>query len=116
MISTDEPSSGASFAAAGAKKRSVTSAFTRRKSFSASQVRFAASFPPGYEEAIVYNLAERMCVAWAKPIGVELELMARRARAKVQSLNSVAPKLATADAGMPGSGSRRSFNYRTGGF
>lgn len=71
-------------------------------------------FPPGYEKAVVLNLAIDLYPYFPKSGGVDsvLVAMAREARVNVQSLNSVAPKLIT-DAPKTGHG-HSTWNWRTG--
>jgi hypothetical protein len=71
------------------------------------------TLPPGYWDAVVKALAIDLCPGLNRPATPELGKGAMDAKAAIQSLNSTAPKLATAQAGM--SDSRRGdFNYRTG--
>jgi hypothetical protein len=51
------------------------------------------SFPPGYYEVLLYNLAIRLCNPFNRPITTELRVMAAEARAKVKSLNSKPPRI-----------------------
>jgi hypothetical protein len=52
-----------------------------------------ASFPSGYDDAIVYSLAERICAEYGRPITPDLARMAREARAAMKSTNLAQPKL-----------------------
>ena len=71
------------------------------------------SLPPGYEDAIVYSLAERMCALWRLPVTQDIAEHARRARSAIQSVNTQA-NLQPTD--VPEGGRVRPyFNYRTGG-
>lgn len=45
------------------------------------------SLPPGYEDAITYSLAERICTEFEKPVSQSLEKMASMARARVKRMN-----------------------------
>lgn len=61
------------------------------------------SFPPGFQNAFMLTLAERMIQSFddAPP---SLVRMAARARAAFARINTVAPKCSTTDSGMPNSG------------
>lgn len=74
------------------------------------------SVPPGYEDALTYTLAEEMLPTYPNKAAAEYIIQfAKQARAAVQSLNSVMPKLITRDSGMPTTGKvRPDFNYLTG--
>lgn len=45
------------------------------------------SLPPGYEDAIVFSLAERACPEYGRAIPRDLERMAQKARANIQQNN-----------------------------
>lgn len=45
------------------------------------------SLPPGYEDAITYSLAERICIEFEKAVSSGLEKMASMARARVKRMN-----------------------------
>lgn len=47
----------------------------------------AVSLPPGYEDAIVFSLAERICPEYGKAISVDLMRQATNARANIQQDN-----------------------------
>ena len=68
------------------------------------------SLPAGYEDAIVYSLAEALCPSYGRPVTVELAMLARQARSNVQSLNVQTPKVVTDAPGMAGT----DFDYLTG--
>lgn len=74
------------------------------------------SFPPGYEDAITYSLAESMIPTYPNTASADLIMdLARRARADIQGPNSVMAKLITRDSGMPNSGRQRGdWNYLIG--
>lgn len=67
------------------------------------------TLPQGYERAVTLSLAE----ALPFPTPSKLEAHAREARAVVFGNNLPAPKIATADAGMPSRGAR-TYDYRIG--
>jgi len=73
------------------------------------------SFPPGYQAALTYSLAETLCEAFGKPVGPMLAASARNARSKIQNLNLESPRISTTDSGIPRSGaSRTGYSFRTG--
>lgn len=47
----------------------------------------SASFPPGYEDAIVYNLAERLCSDYGIPVPFKVEQLAVETLAKIKRMN-----------------------------
>jgi hypothetical protein len=47
------------------------------------------SFPPGYEDAITFSLAERLGVEYRMPVGADAQQIALKARARVQGNNLV---------------------------
>lgn len=73
------------------------------------------TLPPGYWDAIVYNLALSLCPSFGKTPGPILISEARRTKMAIKSLNAVMPRIATGGGGLPqGGGNRPSFNWRTG--
>lgn len=52
-------------------------------------------YPPGYEEVLVYTLAERLALIYGRPFTADLQRMKRNALAAVQSLNSPVPYMST---------------------
>lgn len=78
----------------------------------------AFSLPPGYRDAIVYSLAERLYVPFGHPVNPMTVSLALKARSTIQSPNSKAPRLSTRDYGIPDSGfprNRPNFNWLTRG-
>jgi hypothetical protein len=61
-----------------------------------------ANLPDGYEDALTLSLAEKAARSFGRAVTPDLAADARMARANIQALNNKPPKLATADAGMPG--------------
>jgi hypothetical protein len=51
--------------------------------------------PPGYEEAIISNLAVRLALGFGKPVGQELAMLASQSKASIQSLNTPRLRLRT---------------------
>lgn len=75
----------------------------------------AFSMPPGYFDAVRYNLALRLAPEWRKSVPPEVERMARKTKAAIYAMNTSAPRIPTRDAGVPGSGGNRSnWNWHTG--
>ena len=70
--------------------------------------------PPGYEDALVWTLAERLCPVFGHPVTPEVREEARRARVAVLANNVKSPRTESADYGTRGR-SRGDFNYYTGG-
>lgn len=65
---------------------------------------------PGYEDALIYTLAESLCPSYGRQITSELAELARRARYAIGSLNTSSPKLSS-DFPLESSGD---WDYRTG--
>lgn len=61
----------------------------------------AVSLAPGYEEAIILSLAEKLCSSFEKEPPRSLSIEAGRARALLTSLNMNSPKYGTRDSGIP---------------
>lgn len=76
------------------------------------------SFPPGYQNAIVYSLAVEMANAFGKQVSGSLATLANNAFNYIFGNNSDSPQIATTDSGIPDCGGKQlpSFNWRTGGF
>lgn len=71
----------------------------------------SVSFPPGYEDAIVYNLAVRIAPEVGRSITPEIAEVARVALANIRSLN-IRPYYMTPDIGVPGVYDIRANRYR----
>ena len=72
----------------------------------------AVDFPPGYEEAVVCNLALRLCPEWGKLPRADVADLARTAKAAIQSLNSFSSPVMACDPVL--AGTRSSFNWLMG--
>jgi hypothetical protein len=72
------------------------------------------SFPPGYEDAIRYNLAVRLAPEWDKKLREDVSMLAKESKMFIQSLNAPAPVLQCdpAIAGNRGGG----WSFLTGDF
>jgi hypothetical protein len=77
----------------------------------------ALSFPPGYEDAIRYNLAVRLAPEWDKKLRADVLDLARESRVFIQSLNAPAPVL-QCDPAIVGVGGTRGgyYAYLTGNY
>jgi hypothetical protein len=72
------------------------------------------SAPPGYLDAVRYNLAVRLSMEFNQPLKPEVQALADETLAKIQRLNDVTPQM-SCDSGILSIGSNRSaFDYRTG--
>lgn len=74
--------------------------------------------PPGYRDAIIWNLAESFLASYPNAKSTPMiQMQARKSRSEIQSLNSKLPRIETRDTGAPsgnGRGIRPSFSWRTG--
>jgi len=61
------------------------------------------SLPPGYYDALMYSLAERLCTPFGVPAATRAQISADAARAKyiISSHNTMAPRISLIDSGMP---------------
>lgn len=75
----------------------------------------ALSFPPGYEDAIRYNLAVRLAPEWDKKLRQDVLDLARESKVFIQSINAPAPVL-SCDPAMTGARTSGSWSYLTGQF
>lgn len=78
------------------------------------------NLPPGYLNAIITSLAERLCGPFGMQVSPTLAMEAKNARVAIQGNNLSSPRAMTLDAGMPDQASRRNgsgggFNWITGG-
>lgn len=74
--------------------------FTTNQASEFTDVSDMFSFPPGYANAFMLTLAERLCEGF-KAVSPSLAKSAAMARAYFGSKNSAAPKISTTDSGMP---------------
>lgn len=58
-----------------------------------TSVTDAVTLPPGYEDYMVYNLAQRLCISYGRPVPAELSAMARDSKAVVKRINEDVPTL-----------------------
>ncbi len=72
------------------------------------------TMPPGYHEAVVLTLAEKLAVPFERQVSPDLRQDARTARARVFGANDPDVRITLADAGMPGVCSGAGYDYRTG--
>ncbi|HYC00464.1 MAG TPA: hypothetical protein VEC57_15105 [Candidatus Limnocylindrales bacterium] len=74
----------------------------------------AFTLPEGYEEALRLTVAERLAPSFGVALTAETVQHARDARSTVFGNNDTAPRLATADAGIPGACVGADYDYRRG--
>ena len=69
----------------------------------------------GYQDAIIYSLAEKLCPSYGRPLDPAMGKMALQARQRIFHQNVKSPRMVTKDAGIPGNNDRRAaFNWRSG--
>jgi len=90
--------------------------FTWQQLTTAAALTTDLLFPPGYDSACLYSLAELLSAQWNHPLPPQVMLQAQKARAAVTGLNSAPPKLVNDCRLSSGSAQRTTFNYRTRGF
>ena len=66
------------------------------------------SFPPGFDDAIVYELAIRLAPEYGKPVPTEVAIAAVQTKANVKRINSLTPELRV-DAALIARGGRYSI-------
>lgn len=74
------------------------------------------TLPPGYQEAVLYNLAVRLALTFGSAAVSSLSVispLAQAAKARIQSLNCVTPVM-SADQGIMGTNRASTFNIFTG--
>jgi hypothetical protein len=86
--------------------------FTRRILTEIATLDTSISLPPGYEEAIVFNLCIRFAPEYGKSVSGEVATIANESKAAIKKANSQPAYLRVDDALLP-SGGR--FNIYTGG-
>lgn len=69
--------------------------------------------PPGYLDAVRYNLAVRLSLEWNQPLKPGVAALASEALAKIQRLNAPTPQMDVNPGVMPSRGGGK-FDYRTG--
>jgi hypothetical protein len=74
--------------------------------------------PPGYREAVRYNLAVRLAMEWGRPLDQALILRAEELRANLRSINAsvVGINPLQIDPGLVNSNYGSAFNWRTGDY
>lgn len=82
---------------------------------SISTLDTSVSLPPGYEEALIYNLALRLAPEYGRPVSAEVATVAMETKASIKRLNH-RPAYMVPDA-IPASGAGGArFDVNTGGF
>lgn len=79
-----------------------------------SQVTLATTFslPPGYQNALLRTLEEALQIPFKQPPRQDVHAMAIAARSVIFDNNTIVPRVASRDSGMPdGSGSRGGGNF-----
>ncbi len=79
---------------------------------SIASVATTISFPPGYADAIRYNLAVRLAPEWGRVLRPDVKDLAVETRAKIQMLNAPAPIMRVDPAYALGGDRRRGFDLR----
>jgi hypothetical protein len=76
----------------------------------------ATSFvaPPGYLEALIYNLAVRLSLHWDKPLKLGTQDLADKSLAVIQRINAPTPQMQVNPGVMPIRSGRGSWNWLTG--
>lgn len=71
--------------------------------------------PPSYEDAVTYGLAVAMAPSYGRPLDSTLAALAINAKGKIQLRNTLTPKMATRDSGIPrGNRGGTLFNWLNG--
>ena len=81
----------------------------------AANLDVALSFPPGYEDAIRYNLAVRLAPEWDRPLRDDVDRLAKESKLLIQSINAPAPVM-KCDAAMLRGGGGAYWSYLTGNY
>ena len=71
------------------------------------------AFPPGYEEAIIYNLAVRLAPSYGVQVDPSVSTMAIISYSNLRALNTP-ETLMVCDQAVMGSGQKTAYNYMTG--
>ena len=69
------------------------------------------TLPPGYWDAVVYDLACDIAPSFERPVSPDLRANQMRAIRAIEQNNVKSPRGRTGDAGMPGVNTRGGFNY-----
>jgi hypothetical protein len=86
--------------------------YTKRALTQIATLNTDVSFPPGYEEMCIYNLALRLAPEYGRPVSAEIAMVAQESKANIKRANH-RPALLRCDDGLTGSGA---FNIYTGDF
>lgn len=87
--------------------------WTRQQFTAFATIADDLEYPPGYADAIVLTMAERLSGPLRVPIPPDLPRRAREARANAKSLNTASPLL-TSDMPLVSGPTRPYFNWKTG--
>lgn len=88
--------------------------FTKRALTQIATLDTAISLPPGYDEALVYNLSIRLGPEYGKPLSAEVVGIAQESKASIKRAN-IKPLYMKPDA-IPAGGGGGSFNILSGGY
>lgn len=94
----------------------VTLRLTTRTPLAAVTLATDVALPPGYQEALTLTLAEDCAENFGTAVSPRLALRAQVARATLFANHDRPRRLATVDAGMPGSMTGWAYDYQTGPF
>jgi len=83
--------------------------------FTSGNLDSSLSFPPGYEDAIRYNLAVRLAPEWQKELREDVIESARASKMYIQSLNAPAPVM-ICDSAITGNKYHGGWSYLTGSY
>jgi hypothetical protein len=86
---------------------------TSKKILSDFDLDTTLSLPPGYEDAIVLNLAVRLSQGWGRPVSQMLYSSALEAKSIITRANTVIEEMET-DPALPGQGRKGRFNWKIG--
>lgn len=85
--------------------------FTQRALSQIASLDASVSLPPGYEEALVYNLALRLAPEYGRQAPAEVAMVAQESKANIKRANH-RPRYLTVDSALMGGGI---FDIETGG-
>lgn len=87
--------------------------FTKRALTSLATIDTSLAFPPGYEDACVYNLAVRLAPEYGKGVSESIMMLADETKGNLKRLNNATHYLRADDALV---GSTGRFIFQTGGY
>ena len=90
----------------------ITVYVTYRKEFNVADLDSTVALPPGWKEAIIYNLAQRVRIIFGRPVNPQMDGLAMEAKAKLKRTNAQNNDLDEMDSGFSNNG--RAWNPLTG--